>query len=280
MTFTPYSNTGPFTNNVVPICISATFLNNIENFLDQIDSSAVSDLNVTANGSGALTAVNAPLPLAVTLLSATALLSIWSKKFSMLLRKVALMQIGTTLLVNGPVFEYGVNVMVSSYPGARVVDGAGVVDGASGTLSDTPKLIELAMVVGLLKRLPKNSTQVVSYGPTTALTVFHILKLSAWSDVFTSSTSICVPTKPSGAYVTVSSCPAAYPLSRVANWKRSPCSPYCVNCWLTFAWPSAFVAMVLSSSIASFLPDVPSRAACSAICAVFLSEKTDGNCPM
>src|SRR6266568_7326885 len=58
MTFTPYSNTGPFTNNVVPPGISATFLNNIENFLDQIDSSVVADSNVTANGSGALTAVS------------------------------------------------------------------------------------------------------------------------------------------------------------------------------------------------------------------------------
>ncbi len=61
MTFTPYSNTGPFTNNVVPPGISATFLNNIENFLDQIDSSAVADSNVTANGSGALTAVSLTL---------------------------------------------------------------------------------------------------------------------------------------------------------------------------------------------------------------------------
>src|SRR6266568_3183567 len=58
MTFTAYSNTGPFTNNVVPPGISSTFLNNVENFLDQIDSSAVADANVTANGSGALTAVS------------------------------------------------------------------------------------------------------------------------------------------------------------------------------------------------------------------------------
>src|SRR6266571_2112129 len=58
MTFTPYSNSGPFQNNIVPPGISATFLNNVENFLDQIDSSAVADANVTANGSGALTAVS------------------------------------------------------------------------------------------------------------------------------------------------------------------------------------------------------------------------------
>ncbi len=61
MTFTAYSNSGPFTNNVVPPGISSTFLNNIENFLDQIDSSAVADANITANGSGALTAVSLTL---------------------------------------------------------------------------------------------------------------------------------------------------------------------------------------------------------------------------
>src|SRR6266568_2197985 len=52
MTFTPYSNTGPFTNNVVPPGISATFLNNIENFLDQIDSSALTAVSLTLSGSG------------------------------------------------------------------------------------------------------------------------------------------------------------------------------------------------------------------------------------
>jgi hypothetical protein len=58
MTFTPYSNTGPFTNNTTPPGVSATFLNNIENFLDQIDSSVVADSNITANGAGALGAAS------------------------------------------------------------------------------------------------------------------------------------------------------------------------------------------------------------------------------
>jgi len=61
MTFTTYGNTGPFTNNVVPPGINATFLNNVENFLDQIISSAVADSHITADGSGNETAVSVTL---------------------------------------------------------------------------------------------------------------------------------------------------------------------------------------------------------------------------
>src|SRR6266487_3214559 len=49
--FSGYSNTGPFTNNVVPPGISATFLNNVENFLDTVNSAAT-DSHVTADGNG------------------------------------------------------------------------------------------------------------------------------------------------------------------------------------------------------------------------------------
>src|SRR5260221_6348189 len=66
MTFATYGNTGPFTNNVTPPGINATFLNNIESFLDQIISSAVADANITANGSGALTVVSATMTAAGT----------------------------------------------------------------------------------------------------------------------------------------------------------------------------------------------------------------------
>jgi len=66
MTFATYGNTGPFTNNVTPPGINATFLNNVESFLDQIISSAVADANVTANGSGALTVVSATMTAAGT----------------------------------------------------------------------------------------------------------------------------------------------------------------------------------------------------------------------
>jgi len=48
-----YSNTGPFVNNTTP-GISATFLNNIENFLDSINSSAY-DTHVSSDGSGNVT---------------------------------------------------------------------------------------------------------------------------------------------------------------------------------------------------------------------------------
>jgi len=61
LTFVAYANTGPFTNNVQPPSLSATLFNNIESFLDQIVSSAVADANITANGSGALTAVSETL---------------------------------------------------------------------------------------------------------------------------------------------------------------------------------------------------------------------------
>src|SRR5258707_7501490 len=66
MTFATYGNTGPFTNNATPPGINATFLNNVESFLDQIISSAVADANVTANGSGALTVVSATMTAAGT----------------------------------------------------------------------------------------------------------------------------------------------------------------------------------------------------------------------
>ncbi len=57
MTFSNYSNKGPFTDNVVPPGISANFLNGIENFLDQIVSSATADSHITADGNGNETAV-------------------------------------------------------------------------------------------------------------------------------------------------------------------------------------------------------------------------------
>jgi len=41
--------------------LNATLFNNLESFLDQIISSAVADANITANGSGALTAVSETL---------------------------------------------------------------------------------------------------------------------------------------------------------------------------------------------------------------------------
>lgn len=66
MTFAVYGNSGPFTNNVTPPGINATFLNNVESFLDQIISSAVADANITANGSGALTVVSATMTAAGT----------------------------------------------------------------------------------------------------------------------------------------------------------------------------------------------------------------------
>src|SRR5260221_13249126 len=66
MTFATYGNTGPFTNNVTPPGINATFLNNVESFLNQIISSAVADANITANGSGALTVVTATMTAAGT----------------------------------------------------------------------------------------------------------------------------------------------------------------------------------------------------------------------
>src|SRR6266568_2779993 len=56
MTFTAYANTGPFTNNVTPPGLSATYNNNIENFLDQIICNIVADSIVTTNGSGVITA--------------------------------------------------------------------------------------------------------------------------------------------------------------------------------------------------------------------------------
>ena len=66
MTFTTYANTGPFTNNAVPPGINATFLNNVENFLDQIVSSAVADSHITSDGSGNETAVSLTLTAAGT----------------------------------------------------------------------------------------------------------------------------------------------------------------------------------------------------------------------
>lgn len=47
----PYSNTGPFTNNITPPGISSTFLNNVENFLDTVNTMAT-DSNNTSDGSG------------------------------------------------------------------------------------------------------------------------------------------------------------------------------------------------------------------------------------
>jgi len=58
LTFTVYANTGPFIANTVPPGLSATFFNNIEGFLDQIDSSIVADSLVTADGAGHVSAVS------------------------------------------------------------------------------------------------------------------------------------------------------------------------------------------------------------------------------
>jgi hypothetical protein len=55
-----YANTGPFTNNVTPPGISATFLNNIENFLDTITSVAY-DSHVSSDGSGNVTVASLKL---------------------------------------------------------------------------------------------------------------------------------------------------------------------------------------------------------------------------
>ena len=55
MTFSAYANTGPFTNNSTPPGISATFLNNVESFLDQVVASTVADAHVTADGNGNVT---------------------------------------------------------------------------------------------------------------------------------------------------------------------------------------------------------------------------------
>lgn len=52
MSFVAWANAGPWTNNTGPPFINATYLNNIDSFLDQITSSVVADANITANGSG------------------------------------------------------------------------------------------------------------------------------------------------------------------------------------------------------------------------------------
>ena len=60
MTFTPYSNTGPFNNNAAP-ALAATFFNNIETFLDSITQSIVNDSHVTTDGNGHVTVVQIKL---------------------------------------------------------------------------------------------------------------------------------------------------------------------------------------------------------------------------
>jgi hypothetical protein len=57
MAFVTYANTGPFVNNSAP-GISATFLNNVESFLDEIVSSIVNDTNYTTDGAGNMTGVS------------------------------------------------------------------------------------------------------------------------------------------------------------------------------------------------------------------------------
>ncbi len=52
MAWVNYANTGPFTNNVTPPGINATFLNNIESFLDQFATSVDADNNITTDLSG------------------------------------------------------------------------------------------------------------------------------------------------------------------------------------------------------------------------------------
>src|SRR5258707_3171140 len=66
MTFATYGNTGPFTNNVTPPGINATFLNNREISRDQVIWRPVADAKVTAKGSGALTVVSATMTAAGT----------------------------------------------------------------------------------------------------------------------------------------------------------------------------------------------------------------------
>ena len=60
MTFTPYSNTGPFNNNLAP-ALAATFFNNVETFLDSITQSIVNDSHVTTDGNGHVTVVQIKL---------------------------------------------------------------------------------------------------------------------------------------------------------------------------------------------------------------------------
>src|SRR5258708_39399457 len=61
MVFVAYANTGPFTNNVTPPGISATFLGNVESFLDQIVAPLVADSHVSADGLGNVTTLSATL---------------------------------------------------------------------------------------------------------------------------------------------------------------------------------------------------------------------------
>lgn len=57
MSWANYANTGPFVNNAAP-GISATFLNNIESFLDQVIAPAAGDSHYTTDGAGNLTTVS------------------------------------------------------------------------------------------------------------------------------------------------------------------------------------------------------------------------------
>ena len=52
-----YVNAGPFVNTVTPPSINATFLNNLENFLDSINGTAY-DTHVSSDGSGNVTVVS------------------------------------------------------------------------------------------------------------------------------------------------------------------------------------------------------------------------------
>jgi hypothetical protein len=61
MAWVNYTNTGPFTNNSSP-GISATFLNNIESFLDQFAGSLVTDSHLSVDGNGKLTVLKIQLP--------------------------------------------------------------------------------------------------------------------------------------------------------------------------------------------------------------------------
>src|SRR5258707_15052260 len=61
MTFSAYAQQGPFTNNVQPPSLSATYNNNIESFLLQILAPLVADSHVSADGLGNVTTLSATL---------------------------------------------------------------------------------------------------------------------------------------------------------------------------------------------------------------------------
>src|SRR5258708_26468184 len=98
------------------------------------------------------------------------------------------------------------------HPGYNVVEGNSVNEGTGAAKTETvpltvgenvilpdaaiatdcplPTLILLAGAC-CFKSLLKKSTQLMSYGPSTAVTSYQIFSVSAWSDAATLSISIC-----------------------------------------------------------------------------------------